>query len=111
MVQSRYMRWESMDSPYNDEAPDFQCESCKEKEQVMDDLRDFLENIQDMLYSEDHLDTALLEEHMDSMAHLLEMRLKPRVGAPNVARPVHIRPRILMDWQTYNNQINQGLLK
>jgi len=79
------------DSWYEEDyIPQNTCRSCEENEQKLDCAKEILESLVKMLYSRGVLNLNKLEENLDELCHLLQVKMIP--GDLQIERAKQIRP-------------------
>jgi hypothetical protein len=86
--------------------PTYQCSDCEPVEQKLNDAKEYLEAVVDMLYSKQPLDRGLLESNLDELCALIGIKIG--VGELQVQR-TNKQPTVqpifsIEDWKSYNNK-------
>lgn len=96
-----YFEYEGREPEYERE-----CRCCLEKEQTMDLASYHLEKITQMLYSKDYLDKVALENSLDELCRLLQVKMI--AGDLQIKRPAeemkHVMPNWLNNWVEQNQE-------
>ena len=96
-----YYEYEGREPEYERE-----CKCCLEKEQTVDEASQYLEKIIKILYGREYLDKVALENCLDELCHLLQV--KTIAGDLQVTRSSeeikHIMPKLLNHWVEQNNE-------
>ena len=94
------------------DGPEYECYQCNEKEEQLENAKEFLESIVEMLYSREVLDLAKFEDHLDELCHQLDVKigqgdLQIRRQEEKKSSP-QVLP-LLEAWKQYNNHYLQQL--
>lgn len=88
------------DSWYDDDRYDdseIKCDGCDDKQIIIDNAKNYLQLIIDVLYGEEKIDKAQLDDMIGDLCHELEMEM-----------PIHLpkvqRGDLLSHWVKFNNQ-------
>jgi hypothetical protein len=104
------MCYGSWDCPCD--GPEYECYKCDEKDKQIDNAKEFLESIVEMLYSKEALDLAEFEDHLDELCAYMDVKIGQ--GDLQIRRleerktSVPVLP-ILEAWKQYNNNYLQQL--
>lgn len=88
--------------------PEYECSDCDEKESTIENSKEFLESIVNMLYSSEPLDLAKFEDHLDELCGYLDVKIgKGDLQIQRIQKEKTIRTTMLpivQEWVNYNNQ-------
>lgn len=85
---------------YIEYEPEHSCKQCEEKEQRIDDAREFLEGIIDHLYGSQPLDKVNLQHCIEELCHFLGVHFDR--DELNIARNKSKIEPYLKDWMSFN---------
>lgn len=75
---------------------DVECRECVQKENKLEEAKEYLVAVVEQLYSKGSLDVGMLESNLDELCHYLCVKVGQ--GTMNIQRPVQPRPDWLNDW-------------
>jgi len=78
------------DDEYRSESYYKECKQCSEKEEALQEAREYLEGVIEQLYSKDKLDISTLEFNLDELCSFLGVKIGQDL--PNIQRPSQHRP-------------------
>ena len=84
--------------------PEHECKHCNEKEQTMDEAREFIQGIVEQIYSNKALEKGILEHCLDELCFLFNVEMAK--GEMTIARKQNdkiISPFGLETWVKANN--------
>lgn len=84
-----------------DAEPEYECCKCDEKDNILSNIADHMTSVIAILYSNDQLDVAVLEDQLDEVCHLLDIKLPATL--PNIERKRSELFQLACDLMKVNN--------
>lgn len=100
-MNTYWNKYSPKDNWYEDCEPDYSCSDCEKKELEMLNAAEFLNSIVKQLYNKEKLDTAKLESDLDTLCHLLHVKIGE--GEMQIQHKKEKVPTFLSDWIQFNN--------
>lgn len=89
-----------------------ECYRCEEKTGVLEDAKEFLQSIVDMLYSKETLNVAQFEDHLDELCHQLGVKMNSgdiQIQRLEKTKSISTVADALENWKQYTRTLTNFL--